>query len=79
MISDETIAEVREHQAQRDLEATVRRIDIREILRDPERRREMMVDVIIATQAREGIETTREQAARAYDAVQRELASKGDF
>lgn len=29
-----------------------------------------MISVIIATQAREGITTTYDQAARAYDAVQ---------
>lgn len=32
-----------------------------------------MVMTIIATQAREGIETTREQAERAYDVIQREM------
>ena len=49
------------------------RIDIKAILRDPHKRRELMVETIIATQAREGIETTREQAEVAYDAVQAEL------
>jgi hypothetical protein len=48
------------------------RIDLRAILADPAQRRKLMVRVIIATQAREGVETTREQAERAYDAVQRE-------
>jgi len=47
-----------------------RRIDVRAILADPQLRRELMVGVIVATQAREGIETTREQAERAYDQVQ---------
>ena len=47
------------------------RVDIRRILRDPALRRELMVGVIIATQAREGIETTREQAEAAYDRVRR--------
>lgn len=45
------------------------RIDIRALLADPVLRRELMVRVIIATQAREGIVTTREQAEAAYDAI----------
>jgi hypothetical protein len=48
------------------------RIDIRAILRDPRQRRRLMVGCIVATQAREGIKTTREQAERAYDKVQEE-------
>jgi len=52
--------------------AQSRRVDIKAILRDPRQRRELMVQTIIATQAREGIETTREQAEAAYDKVQRE-------
>ena len=50
-----------------------RRIDLKTILRDPEQRRELMIETLIATQAREGVTTTRAQAAAAYDAVQREL------
>src|SRR5437870_11757727 len=42
------------------------RVDLRGILADPDLRRELMVPTIQATQAREGIETTREQAERAY-------------
>jgi hypothetical protein len=49
------------------------RVDIRAILRDPVKRRRLMVGVIIATQAREGIVTTQAQAERAYDKVQRWL------
>lgn len=45
---------------------TRRRLDIRGILADPNLRRELMVPTIQSTQAREGIETTREQAERAY-------------
>jgi hypothetical protein len=45
---------------------------IREILADHTLRRRLMVGVIIATQAREGIETTLAQAEAAYDAVQNE-------
>lgn len=46
------------------------RVNIKKILADPHQRRELMVRCIIATQAREGITTTREQAERAYDKVQ---------
>jgi hypothetical protein len=49
-----------------------RRLDIRKILRDPRQRRELMVRTIIATQAREGITTTRRQAEEAYDRVRKE-------
>ena len=48
------------------------RIDIRAALADPVKRRELIIRVIIATQAREGITTTEAQAARAYDRVQKE-------
>jgi hypothetical protein len=49
------------------------RVDIGKILADPVQRRELMVRALIATQAREGIETTREQAEQqAYDRVQAE-------
>ncbi len=43
------------------------RINMTELLADPVKRKELMVRVIIATQAREGIETTREQAEAAYE------------
>lgn len=46
-----------------------RRLDIRGILADPNLRRELMVPTIQSTQAREGIETTHEQAERAYYVV----------
>jgi len=46
-----------------------RRVDLRGILADSDLRRELMVPTIQATQAREGIETTREQAERAYYVV----------
>lgn len=45
-----------------------RRVNIRAILADRILRRELLVAVIQATQAREGIVTTREQAEHAYDA-----------
>ena len=45
------------------------RINLTAILADPELRRKLMVRTIQATQAREGIETTEEQAERAYYVV----------
>jgi len=48
------------------------RVDIKAILRCPQLRRELSITTIIATQAREGITTTREQAEHAYDVVQKE-------
>jgi hypothetical protein len=50
----------------------MKRVDIKAILRDPAKRRELMVRTIIATQAREGIKTSRAQAEAAYDKVQGE-------
>ena len=62
---------------QRNLEkAAGRRPDIKAALADPAKRRELMVRVIMATQAREGVETSREQAEAAYDKVQGEKAAK---
>jgi hypothetical protein len=48
------------------------RPDLKAILRDPVKRRKLMVRTIIATQAREGIITSRAQAEAAYDKVQGE-------
>lgn len=45
------------------------RVDVKAILADPDLRRKLMVRTIQATQAREGIETTEEQAERAYYVV----------
>ena len=53
-----------------------KRLDIKAILRDPAKRRELMVQTIIATQAREGITTSRAQAEAAYDKVQGEKRAK---
>lgn len=50
-----------------------RRVDVRSILLDPVKRRELMVRSLMAIQHREGIMTTREQAEQAYDRVQQEL------
>jgi hypothetical protein len=49
-----------------------KRFDIQKILKDPVLRRKLMIPTIIATQAREGITTTYEQAAAAYDKIQEE-------
>ncbi len=47
-----------------------KRVDIQAILADENLRRELMVPTLQALQAREGIETTRDQAERAYYVVQ---------
>ena len=49
-----------------------KRVNLRAILADPVKRRFLMVSAIVATQAREGITTTWEQAERAYDKVRSE-------
>ena len=49
--------------------ASKRRVDLRGILADPDLRRELMVPTLQATQAREGVETSHEQAERAYYVV----------
>ncbi|MEA3275899.1 MAG: hypothetical protein U9Q81_11525, partial [Pseudomonadota bacterium] len=54
-----------------------RRINLKAILADEDLRRELMVSTIQATQAREGIETSREQADRAYYVVNE--ADKSSF
>ena len=48
------------------------RVDIKAVLRNPVFRRELMIDALMAIQAREGVVTTREQAEKAYDKVQKE-------
>ena len=53
------------------------RVNIRAILTDPAQRREMMVRLIQATQAVEGISCTREQAEAAYDSVRFRTARPG--
>lgn len=45
------------------------RVNLKAILADPDLRRKLMVRTIQATQAREGIETTKEQAESAYYVV----------
>ena len=46
-----------------------KRVNVKAILADPDLRRKLMVSTIQATQAREGIDTTEEQADRAYYVV----------
>ena len=46
-----------------------RRVDVRGILANPDLRRQLMIPTLQATQAREGIDTTAEQAERAYYVV----------
>jgi hypothetical protein len=46
------------------------RVDIKAILADPVLRRQLMVSTIQCLQNREGIDTTRQQAEAAYDALQ---------
>lgn len=46
-----------------------KRVNMKAILADADLRRELMVSTIQATQAREGIDTSREQADRAYQVV----------
>ena len=48
------------------------RMDVKAILADPKLRRDLMIPTIMAMQAREGIDTTYEQAAAAYDKVRAE-------
>lgn len=50
----------------------MRRVNIKAILANTSARRDLIVRTIIATQAREGITTTRAQAEAAYDLVQKE-------
>lgn len=54
----------------------MRRVNIRAILDDPTRRKEMCVRAILFMQAMEGIETTREQAEAAYDKIQKEKGER---
>ncbi len=46
-----------------------RRVDIKAILADPAKRKRLMVQTLMATQAREGRDLTYEEAAAVYDRV----------
>ena len=50
----------------------MRRFDIKRLLGNRALRKQLMVNLIKVTQNREGINTTTEDAERAYDKVQRE-------
>ena len=52
----------------------MKRVNIKQILSNPEQKRELFVGVIQFLQNIEGIDTTKEQAENAYDKVQGELA-----
>jgi hypothetical protein len=51
----------------------MKRVNIKQILSNPEQKRELMVGVIQFLQNIEGIDTIKEQAENAYDKVQQEL------
>jgi hypothetical protein len=48
------------------------RIDIQSILKDPVKRRELMISCIMAMQEHEGRDADREKAEIAYDAILKE-------
>jgi len=51
----------------------MKRVNIKKILQDPIKKKELMVRSIQFLQNIEGIDTTREQAENAYDKVQERL------
>jgi len=51
----------------------MKRVNIKKILQDPLKKKELMVGAIQFLQNIEGIDTTREQAENAYDKIQDEL------
>ena len=55
----------------------MRRVDIQAILSNPAQRRELMIRAIMAIQSREGIKTTRKQAAWAYESATKKSAANG--
>lgn len=50
----------------------LKRYNMKKILADPKMRRELIIQGTIATQAREGIIVTREEAEASYDEVMKE-------
>lgn len=48
----------------------IRRVDIRAVLKNPAQRRHLMVGALIAIQAREGRDISRERAEEVYDTAQ---------
>ena len=57
----------------------MKRVNIKKILQDPTKKKELMVGVIQFLQNIEGIDTTKEQAENAYDKVQEELNNNGKY
>ena len=55
------------------------RVDIKGMLANPITKRAMMIDLIVVAATMEGIDTTPEQAAMAYDKVQREKVKASEF
>lgn len=53
-----------------------RRVDIKAILSDPVKRKRLMIQVLIATQAREGRDLTWAEAETAYDRVRAEILGR---
>jgi hypothetical protein len=56
-----------------------KRFDTQKILKDPALRKKLRVPLIKATQNREGVITTIEQAEAAYNKVQEEKNNASDF
>ena len=56
-----------------------KRVNIKQILSNPDQKKELMVGVIQFLQNIEGIDTTKEQAEYAYDKVQEKLNNNGKY
>jgi hypothetical protein len=54
----------------------LKRYNMKKILADPKLRRELIIQSTIATQAREGIIVTREEAESSYDEVMKETGAR---
>jgi hypothetical protein len=52
----------------------MKRVNIKEILQDPQKKRQLFVGAIQFLQNIEGIDTTKEQAETAYDKVQEDTS-----
>lgn len=52
-----------------------KRVNVKQILQDPQKRKELFVGVIQFLQNVEGIDTTKEQAEISYDKIQEERKS----
>lgn len=54
----------------------MKRFDLKEIMRDPVKRKSLMCGMLIALQAREGREITMERAEEVYDLILKEKANR---